>query len=221
MGWLAAVLSFIMTVITAAAMPKLQAEPDDKSDKTDAATKKLDATAAFKLCQRAQVRPLVICITITGLAVAIYRSQFSVLLADHFHLDESAAGVTTSFGALVGVVCNTVVISYLRDNYSERSLLGGSVVGLAASLLVFTQCYSYYSLLAVLLPLSVCSTVLYTISGSALSNAVSVSEAGTAVSISHSVRSATGLIAPPIGGCKHPPALPLHCVADLARMQIF
>eukprot|EP00045_Choanoeca_perplexa_P015603 m.198211 g.198211 ORF g.198211 m.198211 type:complete len:411 (-) comp17037_c0_seq2:3499-4731(-) len=196
-GWLAALLSFVMTAVTALAMPKVQAE---KSDTTDTKPKKLDATAAFKLCQRPQVRPLVVCITITGLAVSIYRSQFSVLLADHFHLDESAAGVTTSFGALVGVVCNTVIISYLRDNYSERSLLGGSVVGLATSLLIFTQCYSYYSLLAVLLPLSVCSTVLYTISGSALSNAVSVSEAGTAVSISHSVRSATGLIAPPIGG---------------------
>jgi predicted MFS family arabinose efflux permease len=128
-------------------------------------------------------------------------------------------------GAMIGVVCNTLLIGPLRRHFSERTLLTSVFLGFTASFLVLSQTSTYYELLAVMVPIGLVGTLFTTVSGSALSNAVSTPpaprwtppgasrrasrcawlqvadhEAGTAVSIQHSVRSATGLLAPPLGG---------------------
>jgi predicted MFS family arabinose efflux permease len=105
-----------------------------------------------------------------------------------------------SFGALVGVVCNALVVPFLTARFTEQRLLLFSVVGLTVSMLLYTLCTSYIHLLLVIFPSTVCSTLLYTLSASAMSNSVMENETGTAVSISHSLRSFLGVLSPPLGG---------------------
>ena len=173
---------------------------DDDSDRRAAPSKGVDPMAAIHMCLRPALLPVVGAITIAGLAVNVHRSQFSVILADSFDVDAEAAGRITAMGAMVGLAANTVGVPLLRSRLSERELLLGSLGVLACCFGAFALCSAVWQIMAVMVPMALCSTVLYTVSSAMLSNAVRDDEAGTAVSISHSVRSATGVVAPTIGG---------------------
>ncbi|EDQ84825.1 uncharacterized protein MONBRDRAFT_29844 [Monosiga brevicollis MX1] len=227
-GYLAAGLSFAMTLVSLLYMPVTSRTPVSPSSGPTKGPS-IDFGAALAMCRRPTVYPLALAVAIAGLGISINRSQFSVVLADHFHLNESQAerstadqtscqpsvlfclmhanffptsttGLTTSLGAVMALLSNTLLIAPLRSRFSEQQLLVGAVGAMGCCFLAMPQVTQFWTLLLLLVPISLASTLLYTISGSALSNSVGKEEAGTAVSISHSLRSATGLLAPSIGG---------------------
>lgn len=200
-GFLAALLSVVMAVVTLQFLPERRTvEPTTTSATADAASKKLELGAALRMCMRPTLFRLVLSVAVAGLALSLQRSQMSVLMADHFKLEPSKSGYITAIGAALGAITNVFGISTLRARYTERQLLVGALTGLVCGFIAFAFCNTATQLLAVMVPLASSSTVLYTVSSALLSNAVDVDEAGTAVSISHSLRSAAGIIAPPLGG---------------------
>lgn len=214
-GYLAAALSVGMAAATllllsprAIPLAASSAEEDEDKDNTPqsdstsrgSAGEGVNLMAAVHMCLRPALLPVVTAVTVMGLATSVHRSQLSVVLADQFGLDAEASGRITALGALMGLLANTVGVSALRARFSERQLLVGSIAMLATCFAAFALCSEVWQLIAVLVPMSLCSTVLYTVSSALLSNAVADEEAGTAVSISHSVRSATGVVAPTLGG---------------------
>lgn len=199
-GYMAAAISVVMALLTLTQLPATQkthlSADGDKSDKSG----KLDLSAAATMCLRPALAPLVAATCFAGLALSIHRSQLSVLMADHYHIDQETAGRITAMGGILGILANTVGVSTLRARYSERQLLVGALVTLALSFTGFTICDSAAKLLTIMVPITLASTTMYTVFSSLISNAVERHETGTAVSISHSVRSAVGIIAPPLGG---------------------
>lgn len=183
---------------------------DSRVDSTEGETKEgepkkdrqsgVNLMAAVHMCLRPTLLPIVSAVAIAGLAVNVHRSQFSVILADGYGVDAEAAGRITAVGAMVGLAANTVGVPLLRSRLSERELLLGSLAVLAGCFGAFAICTAVWQIMVVMIPMALCSTVLYTVSSAMLSNSVRDDEAGTAVSISHSTRSATGVIAPTIGG---------------------
>ncbi|EGD78563.1 hypothetical protein PTSG_12857 [Salpingoeca rosetta] len=113
---------------------------------------------------------------------------------------EVAQIISRLHDSVAAVVTNAVLIGPLQRRFRPQQLILASISALALCFAILTFTRTYQELLVLLVPVSIASTVLYTITAASLSNSVDSDETGTAVSISHSIRSFTGVVAPPIGG---------------------
>eukprot|EP00055_Hartaetosiga_balthica_P003149 m.6688 g.6688 ORF g.6688 m.6688 type:complete len:434 (+) comp2634_c0_seq1:54-1355(+) len=194
-GYLAMTISLLMAFLTLVVFPNTNIIR--VFEKTDT---KINMFSAISMSFRKHIRHLVVVILVCGMALSLYKSQFSVIMADHFHIKAKQAGLTTAIAAAVGIICNTFLVAPLRNHFSSRTLIVYSTLGLAVCFVLLTLVDNFEQLIALIVPITFASTILYTVGAAALSNSVSMDETGTAVSISHSVRSLTGVIAPFVGG---------------------
>lgn len=94
---------------------------------------------------------------------------------------------------------NALIVGQLNQRFRPNTLIIFSLVTLSVSFFLLPWIPNYFMLVACLVPVTIASTVLYTMASAKLSSSVVDNEAGTAVSISHSLRSLTGIVIPPLG----------------------
>ena len=112
------------------------------------------------------------------------------------HLTSFVLGLCFSVAAFT----NALLVGPLQRRFKGDRLIVACMSALAVCFTALTFIDTYEHLLVLMVPITIASTVLYTMAAAMLSNSVGQDETGTAVSISHSVRSFTGVIAPPVGG---------------------
>ena len=105
-------------------------------------------------------------------------------------------GQFISFAAVLGLITNVTLVGTLTERFGEYKCLVGAAAMLSLCYLSFgmaVESLGQLGVMGVIVPLTASSTMLYTTSNAMMSKCVSADEAGTAISLSHASRSATGV----------------------------
>jgi len=141
-----------------------------------------------------RVRKQLALLCLVGIALALQRSSFA-MMTDSFHLDASKLGLLMSFMAIVSMVTN-ILVGYISHYLLEEQTLMALCAGLLSPTFIsYTFVSSSTSLMLVLVPLAVFSTVVYTLNTSTLTK-IAKENAGLVIGLNHSIRSGLGIVAP-------------------------
>ena len=188
-AYLAAAVSFLAIPMNYKYLPNLVAPKAS-------AGKGLDISKISKLMGKPAVRDMVILQLIVGLGLSVHSKSFSQVLRVHFELDASTIGQVMSVGGVVSVLTNVVVIPYMSGLILEMHALRGAIEVLGMCFLLYAMTYSLPLLFVGSVPLTICSTVIYTLFSTAMSKAVEKSEAGTSIGLGHACRTLCGIASP-------------------------
>lgn len=159
-----------------------------------------DLLAFGKVASMPKVKDLLLLTMPVSVATGMLRSMMPLAGKEAFGLESSDLGMYISFAAVVGLVTNVFVLGPVMARLGEPNALAGAILLTSVCFLGFTQINNFSGLLALTVPKTMASTVLYTLSSSLMSLAVDQDKTGTAISISHGSRSVVGILAPILGG---------------------
>jgi len=171
----------------------------DKSGETKSSlTSKMGVV--FQVVAQPAVCNVLLFSLISGLGSSLYQSMFSVAAKEHFKLDVQSVGFFMSFGSILGVVANVLLVGPLVYRFGDVNVVSISCFIMSSSLVVFSTTSTYYQLMALQIPLALSGGVLYTTQSSLMSKVGDESTSGTRIALSHACRSTCGIIAPLLGG---------------------
>jgi hypothetical protein len=161
----------------------------------------LDLLAVRRVAGLPQVLDVLLVALSAGMGTAVFRAMFSMAALEDFGLTTQDLGFFISFNAGVGLATNVLLVGPVTRflHGSERAVLTLSCVG--SSLTFFALALVSHGRMVVPLsvPSTIFSTMFYTVSSARLSKCVAKEDAGTAISLSHAIRSATAIAAPVAG----------------------
>eukprot|EP01134_Creolimax_fragrantissima_P004804 CFRG4804T1 len=138
---------------------------------------------------------------LVSLGTGVYSTMFSLIATDYFHLDPQSLGMLMSIAGLLSVMANVGVVGILTDNLGDfKTMVLSSCVLAVGVPCICLYATSVNELIVLTAPTTISSTVVYTVLGSMLSTSVHDDQTGTAISLSHAIRSLCGIIAPLVGG---------------------
>ncbi|KNC56445.1 solute carrier family 22 member 18 [Thecamonas trahens ATCC 50062] len=165
-------------------------EAEDK----DAASPGLGAS--LKLMVSPALAPVMLFVAAVGLALSMQRATFSMMAKDAFGLSSEELGWTMSYGALLGLVVNVVIVPLLTSVMSEIQTSIAAAALLALGFAGYGSAASLADIVVVLVPLTVASATLYTVTTALISNVVPAELVGSAIGLRHGLGSLLGVVAP-------------------------
>jgi DHA1 family tetracycline resistance protein-like MFS transporter len=154
--------------------------------------------AAFR---RPRVGPLLHTRFWFGLAFAMFQSIFSIYAAgEPLNLSPVGTGLVLAYVGVLAAVVQGFAIGKITRRFSEPSLLVSSSAAMAVGFALWGLVPSVWTLLLVLIPISVGGGILNTVLSSVLTKVVEPEEVGGTLGLATSVESATRVIAPALGG---------------------
>jgi DHA1 family tetracycline resistance protein-like MFS transporter len=156
--------------------------------------------ALWAALQRPRVGPLLHIRLFFGLASATFQSIFALYALARLGLTAQSTGYVLAYVGVLVVLVQGVAMGRLTKRYSERDLIFGSSIMLAAALLGWALTPNLPVLLVVLIPMSLATGVLNTVINSALTKVVYPEEIGGTLGLSASLESLSRIVAPAAGG---------------------
>jgi len=164
-------------------------------------SKGLSMSRVFGLLREGRnVREMMIFQLLLGLAFAVYHSMFSVTAAERFGMRAEDLGLLHSFSGILSVLINTFVVGWVTQRFSQFVVLTSCALTLSASMLASTQATTGTHVLALVVPMSLASAIMYTVMTAALTKMVADADTGTVIGLTHASRSLCGILSPTLGG---------------------
>eukprot|EP01083_Nonionella_stella_P081485 224513_1 len=159
----------------------------------------------LSLMMRPCVRGLCLFLFFAGFGITLYRSMFSMIFKEVFKFEGYQLGFYISYAALISTLSNSFFVGWARSKYSDDNIVQSCVVTLSLCLGVFGygcthQIIGIEGLCVLTIPQTIASGVVHVMMSGAISKMVDKTEMGTAIALTHALRSGTGVIAPTIGG---------------------
>jgi predicted MFS family arabinose efflux permease len=154
----------------------------------------------FKVLSEPKIKDITIIITLASLGIGSFSNIFPLAAKSKFNMESSDLGVYISFLAIVGLISNVFIVGSLIKNFGEGKTIQLSIISLTICYFCIAMINTFELLVLITIPITISSTLLYTISSSLMSISATSENIGTAISISHSSRSLIGIISPLIGG---------------------
>ena len=194
----AATVSLMISVFNLFVLPSLKPKSDGVSEPKQG----LDMKAVWRVATSSGVvRNLMSLSFASGLATSAFRAMFALAAIEEFGLNSQDLGFLMSFTAFVSLITNVFLIGWTVTLLGERAtLILSLVVQSVAFVAMFVASHLPKTLVLISIPQSVSSTVFYTLCSSMFTKSVVAKDQGTAVSLSHAMRSLTQVIAPILGG---------------------
>jgi DHA1 family tetracycline resistance protein-like MFS transporter len=159
----------------------------------------LSTSELWEAMRRPRFGPLLNVRFFSGLAFATFTGVFALYTLYRLGLDSTQTGYLLAYSGLLLVLVQGLVIGRLTKRFRESTLILGSVVVLAVSLLGWALTPSVIVLVVVLAPLSFAVGVLNTVINSTITKSVYPEEVGGALGVSASLESLTRVIGPVTG----------------------
>jgi len=154
----------------------------------------------FSITYERKVSRLLLLIFPVSVGIGAFRSMFALIGPENFDLEPADLGKFISFAAFVGFLTNVFVLKPFVESVGEGNAISIATCSLMVLYIAYGHISSSAGLIAVTIPSTMASTVLYTLSSSLMSLAVAEGHVGTAISLSHASRSLVGIVAPIVGG---------------------
>ena len=194
-AFVAAVGSVISIVLVVLFIPAKKVSTKDKRQKSV-----LDLKAIGKLLLAPGAIILLAIKLVSGFPIGILQSMFSVIAMERFELPPDRNGMVMSYIGVISLVMQGLGISFISALFTERSLMNGTAVVLAAAFYGLTLIQDLQSFLAVLLPLVSCMCLINSIVTGAVTKTVAVSDTGAILGLNMLVHSGIRSVSPTIGG---------------------
>ena len=156
--------------------------------------------AMFEALGRQCVGPLLVVRLFYGLAFTMFTTIFSLYAEKRLGLGAQATGYVLTYVGLLVVAVQGGGIRLLTNRFSEKQLIFGGAVLLAASLVAWAFSPSLAMVLVVLAPLALAGGVLNIATNSSLTKSVYPEEVGGTLGLASSWDSLTRVISPVAGG---------------------
>jgi DHA1 family tetracycline resistance protein-like MFS transporter len=156
--------------------------------------------ALWSALNRPRVGPLLHIRFFFGLAFALFQSVFALYAQYRLGLDARQTGFILAYVGLLSVLVQGVGVGRLSKRYADTKLIFSGSIIMALSLLGWAFIPNVWTLMLLLIPLSLSGGVLNTVLSSALTKAVYPEEIGGTLGLAASVESTTRVLAPSMGG---------------------
>lgn len=132
---------------------------------------------------------------------SMYEPVYNVLLLDKYHVAQSQMGQLISGFAAIGFVSNVLLLPAALKCVSERTLTSLAIAGGAAAYAVlgFADFSDARYFIGTSAALTLCSSMLYTLSSSYISAHTPKAVHGRSMAMTHALRSLVGIACPVIG----------------------
>ncbi len=199
-AWLAAGLATLNWLAVFFWLPE-SVTPERRAEMTRRPRPKFNIAALVEAMRRPRVGPLFHIRFFFGLAFAMFQTIFALYAAgDPLNLPILETSLVLAYVGLLSVLVQGLAIGRLSKRFSDRQLTLWSAGAMAAGFVLWGLTPNLWTLLIVLIPISVGGGILNTVINSSLSKSVYPEEIGGTLGISASIESLTRVIAPVAGG---------------------
>jgi len=132
-----------------------------------------------------------------GMAFSLQKSSFSMMAEGVFGLEASSLGLLMSFGGVLSILTNGLLLPLLPPSLSDLSGLFFACLFLVPVFVGYSHVPSLLVLYILLVPVSVLSTVIYTLNTSILSK-LATNNSGLLIGMNHFISSGLGILSPTI-----------------------
>ena len=199
-AWAAAGLATLNWVAVFLWLPE-SISPERRAEMTKRPRASFSLRAFAAAVRRPRLGPLFHIRFFFGLAFAMFQSIFALYAAGApLNLSVLQTSFVLAYVGLLSVVVQGFALGKLSKRYSDRQLIFGASIAMAAGFALWGAAPSLWVLLIVLLPISFGGGVLNTVINSALSKSVYPEEIGGTLGLASSIESLTRVIAPVVGG---------------------
>ncbi|CAD7965633.1 unnamed protein product [Amoebophrya sp. A25] len=146
------------------------------------------------------LRAVLVYTTLLSVGFQVQQSSFSVAAIDKFDFPACEMGMVMSAYAAISIVVNTFLIKPPIRWLGEAKAVEYATFCIVFLLAVYANATTKVQVLLVLFPVSVLSAFIYTVITSLVSHHARTEEQGSAIALRHAVRSAVGIVAPPVAG---------------------
>ena len=157
------------------------------------------------LALRPSVRGLCLFLFFAGFGVTLYRSMFSLIFKEVFHFEGWQLGFYISYAALISPLSNSFFVGWARGRFDDDVIVQSCVVVVAVCLGIngygcSTGFLNIWGLCILAIPQTIAAGFMYVMISGYVSKIVDKTEMGTAIALTHALRSLTGVVTPTIGG---------------------
>ena len=198
-AFVAASFSLLNLILITFILPESLDRESRQTMKSSPGTK-FTLKALIGALQRPKVGPLLNSRVLYSIAQGLFQTIFTLYVQNHLNLDARTIGLVLGYVGVLAVLVQVFAIGRLTQLFSEDRLIKDASWILSLSYVGWALSPNLISLLIVLIPISVASTVLNTVLRSSLTKAVSREEIGGILGLSTSLESMTNIMAPIIGG---------------------
>jgi len=206
----AGLTSLLIAILDIAFLPALKASHEMPSKEDKAHSAKQEGVFGhfgeiISLTLRPRVRGVCVFLFAAAFGITLYRSMFSLIFKEVFHFEGWQLGFFISYAALISTLSNSFFVGWVKARYDDNSIVRFCVLTLSVCLGVFGygcthQFLDIVGLCMIAIPQTIASGFLYVMISGYVSRIVDKTEMGTAIALTHALRSLTGVIAPSIGG---------------------
>lgn len=198
-AWAAATLATVNWVAVYLWLPE-SITPERRAEMTKRPRASFSLGAFATAMRRPRLGPLFHIRFFFGLAFAMFQSIFALYAAGApLNLSVLETSLVLAYVGLLSVIVQGFALGRLSKRYSDRKLIFGASLAMAAGFGLWGAVPSLAVLLLVLLPISLGGGILNTVINSALSKSVYPEEIGGTLGLASSVESLTRVIAPIVG----------------------
>ena len=217
----AGAISVVVVVLDIMFLPPLKASnkssDDDETadDKTTRPERERDGESRggifgnfgeiVSLALRPNVRGLCLFVFFAGFGITLHRSMFSLIFKEVFKFEGWQLGFFISYAALISTLSNSFLVGYIKSKYDSDTIVQYCVIIVSLCLGIFGYGTNYQiidikGLCVLAIPQTIASGFLYVMINGYISRIVDKTEMGTAIALTHALRSLTGVVSPAIGG---------------------
>lgn len=196
---LSAALSMINLILIAAILPESLSR-EDRERLINSPETRFSIRELLDALQKPVVGPLLHGRFFYSFSFGLFQTIFSLYAQKRLNLDARSTGFVLAYVGILVVLIQGLAIGPLTKRYSENRLIRLASVGMSLSFILWAVTPNLISLLIVLIPLSLTSSVLNTVLRSTLTKAVRPEEIGGILGLSTSLESTTSIMTPVLGG---------------------
>lgn len=156
--------------------------------------------ALWTALSRPRVGPLLHTRFFFGLAFAMFQSIFALYAQYRLNLNAQTTGYVLGYVGVLLVIVQGFAVGKLAARYSETHIIFVGSITMALALFAWAFVPDVWTLLVVLIPMSLAGGTMNTVLSSALTKSVYPEEIGGTLGLSASVESMTRVLAPTLGG---------------------
>ena len=192
-------LSAAMLPLNAAILPRSKAAAASEGE-TETKSSGLNLGEIVKLFRIPSARGLIAFLLIVAFGFGIHHTTMASALPERFGLEAKDMGFMSSYAGVLSIVINSFVVGWATRRFDAVAILTFASVSLALGFAAYSQAATVVALYVLMIPLSLGSTLMYTLSTSVLTTVVPEEDTGTVIGVSHATRSLVGIVAPTAGG---------------------
>eukprot|EP00051_Salpingoeca_urceolata_P016157 m.213269 g.213269 ORF g.213269 m.213269 type:complete len:413 (+) comp18603_c1_seq1:240-1478(+) len=146
------------------------------------------------------IRDIVVFQLCLGIGYSVYTSFSSVVAKESFGMSAQETGNLSGIAAVIGVLTNVFAVGLITKSLGDLKSLQTACILLCGSFATYAVASTQSQLYALLVPMAIGSTLVYTLNTSVISKLVQPEDSATAIGFGHATRSLCGIVGPTIGG---------------------